>query len=197
MKPLDLYPYLLKNIAKREAEIANLRKESQDKRRTDELYSIKRSGDNVIDRFDSALERLRLHREGTIRLSDGDIDREGYALESHGKALIACYKAIVSYRPPLWAEHEIEVRRLTSALIRYYNWLAEQANLSPKDLAIFQEIDDLLRLRLHGITLGCLWPDDKIEIEAIAAVLNIEITKTHIPYFVPNERAVSMDGWHT
>lgn len=196
MKPLDLYPFLLNGLQRREAEIAKQKKEAQDKRRADDLYAIKRAGDNIIERFDHAMERLRIDMASDKKLSAEDRDREVVVIELYGKVLIKCYKLIVSYRPPLWVEHEIEVRRLTPALIRYYHWLSEIRNLSPKDLAIFQDIDDLLRLRLHSMTKGHLWPADKVEIEAIAEVLNIELKKTHIPGFVLNEPAVYMDGWH-
>lgn len=155
--------------------------------RTDkESTALRYAGDKLFDQWNTAVGRA----------TKVDHDQSVASLERLGNVFVEVYTQIVSCPPPLWADYEQEARRITPALIQYYNWLASLPRLTPARLQVFERIDALLRARFFSINLACLFAEDKQEIEAIAAVLHLELIRTHCVLSL-TEEVTWRDGWYT
>ena len=147
-------------------------------------------------------DRLRYDGEDLMKLWAEALERVTKANDEQAAAFLLnaihvfleIYTIIVSCPAPRWADHEQEARRLTQALIQYYNLLATNRKLTAEQLRLFEKIDALLRARFFSINLSCLFAEDKEEIEAIGATVNIDFTRSH--YVLTAGQATYGDGWY-
>lgn len=185
LEPKYQYVELLVGIQKREREILFCSDNERNKRRNAYNKNLRDVADPMFSRWS------RLY-SGFIRRSQLTTS-EVNMLSSSGNDLLPAYAYINSLPPPLYAEQEIEVRRLTTVFVQYYKWLSK-LKLNEDQLSIFQTIDELLQVRAHTIMSAHLWREDKVELEEIFQVIDLEISRTH-GHLVPGERVEVCDGW--
>lgn len=186
LEPKDQYVALLAGIQKREREVLFCSDDERNRRRNSYNWSIKDVSEKLLGKW-SRLYSGFMRRKA---LTASEIDM----LLVSANDLVPAYAYINSLAPPLYAEHENEARRLTTACVECYRWLSTLNNLSEKQLETFQTIDELLTVRAHVLMSAHLWRADQIELEEIMQVIDLDVTKRH-GHLIPGEAVEFGDGW--
>jgi hypothetical protein len=186
LEPKDRYVALLAGMQKREKEILFCSDDERNKRRNAYNRSIKDVSDPLFNRW-SRLYGGFMRRSA---LTESEIE----LLSSSANELIPAYHYINSLVPPLYAEQEIEVRRLTTVSVECYRWLSTFKHLNESRLELFQTIDELLYCRAYVLMSGHLWREDQVELDEIIQVIDLDVTKKH-GHLIAGEEVEFGDGW--